>query len=239
MQVFVMLVFIFGIGAMFGWGLEVIYRRLADKEKRWFNPGFCVGPYLPIYGIGLVIIFLITYLNDNSFVENEILRRAILFIIIAIFLTLIELIAGIILLKFFNMRLWDYRNEVLNYKGFICIKFSFFWMLLGAIYYFFIHERVYESVVWLSNNLVFSFFVGAFFATFIIDAIYSGNVIATVRDYAVKNGIIVAFEDLKDKVSREIKLRGSKPAFFIFMFRENLSNIFNSILKNRKKEKSR
>lgn len=226
MHIFVMLVFIFEIGAMFGWGLEVIYRHIADKDKRWFNPGFCVGPYLPIYGTGLVTIFLITYLNDNSFIENVIIRRAVLFIIIAIFLTMIELIVGIILLKFFNMRLWDYREEAFNYKGFICIKFSFFWMLLGAIYYFFIHERVYESVVWLSNNLVFSFFVGAFFSTFIIDIIYSGNVIAKVRGYAIKNGIIVAFEDLKDRVSREIRLRESKSAFFLFSIKEQLPNVF-------------
>ena len=68
--------------------------------------------------------------------------------------------------------------------------------------------------------------MGAFFATFIIDVIYSGNVVAKVRDYAVANGVTVAFEDLKERVSREIKLKESKSAFFIFMFKENLSNVF-------------
>ena len=139
---------------------------------------------------------------------------------------MIELVAGILLLKFFNMRLWDYTDEVLNFKGFICLKFSLFWMLLGAGYYFVIHPLVYDSVVWLSKNLIFSFFVGSFFATFIIDVIYSGNVISKVRDYAVANGVTVAFEDLKQRVAREIKVRGSKSAFFIFMFKENLSNVF-------------
>ncbi len=226
MNVFVMLVFIFGIGAMFGWVLEVFYRHLADKEKRWFNPGFCVGPYLPIYGFGLVTVFSITYLNDLAFIENIVLRRLILFLLIAVCLTLIELVAGILLLKFFNMRLWDYTDEVLNFKGFICLKFSLFWMLLGAGYYFVIHPLVYDSVVWLSKNLIFSFFVGSFFATFIIDVIYSGNVISKVRDYAVANGVTVAFEDLKQRVAREIRVRGSKSAFFIFMFKENLANVF-------------
>ena len=226
MHVFVMLVFIFGIGSMFGWVLEVFYRHFADKEKRWFNPGFCVGPCLPIYGFGLVTVFLITYLNDFAFIENIVLRRLDLFLLIAVCLTLIELIAGIVLLKFFNMRLWDYTDEPFNYKGFICLKFSLFWMLLGAGYYFVIHPMVYDSVVWLSKNLIFSFFVGTFFATFIIDVIYSGNVVAKVRDYAVANGITVAFEDLKAKVTREIKLRESKSAFFLFTFRENLTNVF-------------
>ena len=117
-----MSVFVFGIGSIFGWGLEVIYRHFADKEKRWFNPGFCVGSYLPIYGFRLLVVFLVTYLNDFAFVENVTLRRIILFLLIAICLTLIELIAGIMLLKFFNMRLWDYTEEKLNYKGFICLK---------------------------------------------------------------------------------------------------------------------
>lgn len=228
MHVFVMLVFIFGIGSIFGWVLEVLYRHFADKEKRWFNPGFCVGPYLPIYGFGLVTVFLITYLNKLEFISNIVLRHFVLFVIIAISVTLIELIAGIFLLKFFNMRLWDYSDEPFNYKGYICLKFTIFWMLLGAGYFFFIHPAVYDSIVWLSNNLIFSFFVGSFFSTFIMDVIYSGNVIAKVRDYAVKNGVIVAFEDMKNRIAREKKIREEKTAFFVFMLKENLSKAFGT-----------
>lgn len=227
MNVFVMLVFIFGMGSIFGWLLEVLYRHFADKEKRWYNPGFCVGPWLPIYGISLIVVFLITYFNDNDFIANPIFRRIILFIVIGLFISFLELISGIIMLKVFNLRLWDYRDEKFNFHGFICLKYTLFWIFLAAIYYFLIHEKVYNSVVWLSSNLIFSFFVGAFFSIFIADVIYSGNVIAKIKNYANDKGIIVKFDELKDKLKREQKINESKVTFFTFMLKENIAKLIS------------
>jgi len=36
---------------VFGWVLELLFRRFfsgTNPEHRWINPGFCVGPYLPL-----------------------------------------------------------------------------------------------------------------------------------------------------------------------------------------------
>lgn len=55
MSLFLTLAFLFSIGAVFGWGLEVLYRRFlspANPERRWIDPGFCTGPWLPLYGSG-------------------------------------------------------------------------------------------------------------------------------------------------------------------------------------------
>ena len=133
MNEFVMIVFIFGIGAFFGWTLEVFYRHFTDKNKSWVNPGFCVGPWLPIYGEALVVVFFITYLNQSNFIGNELLTKFILFIFVGLCITMLELISGIVLLKYFNMRLWDYSNEKYNLHGFICIKYTIYWIILAAI----------------------------------------------------------------------------------------------------------
>ena len=234
MDVFVLYVFIFSVGSIFGWVLEVIYRHLADKDKRWFNPGFCVGPWLPIYGVGLLTAFLMTGLENNYVIDNIVLKRLLLFFMTSVCMTIIELIGGILLLKFFNLRLWDYRDEKFNYKGFICLKFSFFWMLISAVYYFLIHPNIYGLVKWLSSNLAFSFVVGFFIGIFAVDFIYSGNVLAKVRDYAVEKGIIVKLEDLKEKIQREKKVRSSKMKFFIFMLKENLAKHIDSKMGNTK-----
>ena len=55
MNEFLKLAFLFFMGCLLGWCLEVLYRRFtpANKERRWINPGFLVGPYLPLYGFGL------------------------------------------------------------------------------------------------------------------------------------------------------------------------------------------
>ena len=225
MYIFVTIVFVFGMGSIFGWGLEVVYRHYKSPDKKWVNPGFCVGPWLPIYGVGVLIAYFLTALNVDSFIENDFARTIVLFVIISLCMTTIELIGGILLFKCFNLRLWDYRMLKFNYKGFICLRFSIYWMILGAIYYFLIHPKINESVIWLSHNIIFSFFVGAFFSLFVADVIYSSNVITKVRKYAIENGIIVMLEDIKDRIRREQRINESKITFFTFMLKENLSKI--------------
>lgn len=62
MNIFLTLAFLFFIGATLGWVLELLFRRFfssANPERKWINPGFCVGPYLPLYGCGLCFLYLI------------------------------------------------------------------------------------------------------------------------------------------------------------------------------------
>lgn len=52
MNLFLTLAFLFFIGATTGWAIEVLFRRFlssANPERKWINPGFCTGPYLPLY----------------------------------------------------------------------------------------------------------------------------------------------------------------------------------------------
>ena len=225
MYLFVMYTFIFSLGAVFGWLVEVVYRHIADPEKRWFNPGFCVGPWLPIYGIGLVIAFLITGLEDKYVVADPVVKKLLLFAMMSLCMTFIELIGGMLLLKFFNLRLWDYREEKFNYKGFICLKFSLYWMIISAVYYFLIHPHISESVEWLSKNLIFSFVVGLAIGVFLVDLVYSAQVVAKIKDFAVKNGIVVKLEELKDKINQEQKKQNEKITFFTLMLKENISKL--------------
>ncbi|MBR0031622.1 MAG: hypothetical protein IJP61_04990, partial [Treponema sp.] len=48
------LTFLFFAGSIIGWGIELFWRRFFSKnnpEKKWINPGFLTGPYLPLYGL--------------------------------------------------------------------------------------------------------------------------------------------------------------------------------------------
>ena len=66
MNLFLTLAFLFFIGAITGWVIEVLFRRFlssANPERKWINPGFCTGPYLPLYGVGLCMLYLIASLE--------------------------------------------------------------------------------------------------------------------------------------------------------------------------------
>ena len=203
MNVLLTLAFLFFIGSVFGWVLEVFFRRFfssQNPQRKWINPGFCVGPYLPLYGCGLCFLYLIACTEPYIFVKNPWVTRLLLFAVMAVCMTVIEYIAGIVSIRCFKVRLWDYSGQWGNLQGIICPKFSFFWAVLGAVYYFGVHPYILNALDWLSRNLAFSFFIGVFFGVFTIDVIYSTHLVATVKRFAEENQVIVRYERLKEHV---------------------------------------
>lgn len=217
MNLFLTLAYLFFIGSVLGWCLELLFRRFfstANPEHKWINPGFCVGPYLPIYGFGLCVLYLLAYLGDvHSFGSTD-SGRALLFVAMAVSMTLIEYLAGILLLKWMKLRLWDYSSRWGNVHGLICPLFSLIWAMMGAAYYFFVHPRVLDALAWLADNLAFSFVIGFFFGVFTIDVAYSGHLVARLKRYAEENEVVIRFENLKSQIRRVQDRFRIKPHFF-------------------------
>ena len=217
MNLFLVLAFLFFIGSVFGWFLEVFYRRFfseANPERKWINPGFCTGPYVPLYGFGLCILFLIASLESVWHPGNSYLAKVTLFLTMAGTMTGIEYLAGIFVLKVANLRLWDYSREWKNIDGIICPKFSVIWAVLGAAYYFLIHPRILNALGWLSRNLAFSFFIGLFFGVFSIDVANSMQIVRKLKQFAVENDVIVRYEHLKLHIRNAHDERAQKYHFF-------------------------
>ena len=221
MNVFLILAFLFFIGSVFGWVMELIYRRFfskANPERKWINPGFCTGPYVPLYGCGLCIMFLIASLEQHNFITNPFWNKVALFTAAAVSMTVIEYLAGILCLKFTKIRLWDYSSEWGNIDGIICPKFSLIWALLGAVYYFLIHPYILNALNWLSQNLAFSFVIGLFFGVFIIDAANSAQLVAKLKKFADDNDVVIRYEAIKAHI-RSVHEKASKKTSFLHPFR--------------------
>ena len=220
MNIFLTLAYLFFIGSVVGWLLELLYRNLKRTKQKIVNPGFCTGPYLPIYGFGLCVLYLLASLENYSIITNPFWNKAVLFIAMAVCMTVIEYVAGILCLKILKVRLWDYSHLWGNIQGIICPAFSAAWALLGAIYYFFIHPYILSSLDWLSRNLTFSFVIGMFFGVFIIDAIHSANLVAKLKQFAEENQVIVKYEELKAYI-RTAKQRSSGKYHFFRPFKSD------------------
>ena len=225
MKEFLKLFFLFYIGCTIGWVLEVFYRRFSknNKTKKWINPGFLVGPYLPLYGFGLCILYLLAKLEKYNFIQNMVLNKIVLFLSMAICMTLIEYIAGVIFIQGMKVKLWDYSKEKFNYKGIICLRFSIYWAILGAIYYFLINPRILNALEWFSTHIEFSFILGTFFGLFIVDIVYSFNLVAKIRKFAKENDILIKYEELKYSIRNEIEEAKERYRFmFAFESPKNL-----------------
>ena len=213
MVIFLDIVFLFFIGCTFGWVLELFYRRLAHGY--WVNPGFLVGPYLPIYGFGLCTLTVI-YL---TFYEMH-LPSILVIILMGAAMTLIEFIGG---LSFVNksVKLWDYSNNWGNYKGIICPLFSLIWTFISALYYFFLSKFILDKVIWFNNHIIFSFVLGMFMATIIIDYAYSTKLLSKVRKYAKESGATIRYEEFKRTV-KEHQRKAKEKYSFIFPLKSSM-----------------
>ncbi len=217
MNLLLKLAFLFFIGSVLGWVLELFFRRFfssANPERKWINPGFCTGPYLPLYGSGLCILYLIALLEDFNLIQSHFWNKFVLFSAMAICMTAIEYIAGIVSLKVGKVRLWDYTNEWGNIQGIICPKFSVIWAAIGGIYYFFIHPEILDAISWLAMHLAFSFVIGLFFGVFLTDVAKSAQLVAKLKKYADENQIILRYEEIKSEIRRHNEMVQEKYNFF-------------------------
>ena len=124
MSVFLSLAYLFFIGSVLGWGLELVFRKFfspGNPEHKWINPGFCVGPYVPLYGTGLCILYLMARLGEITSLGGTVLGRIALVALMGLAMTLIEYVAGIMLLKLMSLRLWDYSRRPGNITISLCI----------------------------------------------------------------------------------------------------------------------
>jgi uncharacterized protein len=119
------LLFFFFLFSLLGWGLETIYRTI--RNRRLINPGFLTGPIVPLYGVSGVFI-LITYLHAHHY---SIVTRIVLYFLA---ITILEYITGETMLRFFKKRFWDYRDEILNFRGHVCVPFSLAWAALSILF---------------------------------------------------------------------------------------------------------
>lgn len=212
MEFFLEITFIFFMGCILGYFLELFFRRIV--HKKWINPGFLVGPWLPLYGCGLTTLFIICSF-DYSFISSQIWQHVFVIALIAIFMTLIEYITGLIFIKGMNVKLWDYSDRPGNIQGIICPLFSFFWAIIGAVYYLFIHTAILDAVTWLCSNLQYSFFVGILFGLFLVDVCYSFRVVTKIRSWAKEHEIVVKYEELKLSIHKRADALKQKHSFLL------------------------
>lgn len=214
MNTFLILAFLFCVGSVGGWILELLFRNMKRKTGHWINPGFCTGPYVPLYGFGLCIMYLIASLEPLRLIEPPFWNKTVLFLLMACCMTVIEYLAGILCLKYLNLRLWDYSSCWGNIKGIICPKFSCIWAAMGAVYYFCVHPHVLDALDWLSRNMAFSFFVGLFFGVFLIDVAHSAQLVNRLRKFAEENDVVVRYEALKFHIYHSQRALTVKYNFF-------------------------
>lgn len=97
-----------------GWIYESVWCCMIYHRRGFINRGFLFGPWLPIYGIGFLIILGIFKLLKVS-------KPIPVFIVGTIVATVAELIASYIIDATMSEPMWDYTGYFLNFDGRIAL----------------------------------------------------------------------------------------------------------------------
>lgn len=125
--------------AFLGWIWEVLLYFFT--EHALINRGVYGGPYLPIYGVGGLLLCLFFGSMKNKPVR--------VFLLSALFCSVLEYLTSYFLEKRFGIRWWDYSGHFLNISGRICllgvIAFGFCGVALACLYLP-LYNRIYSRM---------------------------------------------------------------------------------------------
>ncbi len=183
---------IFYIYSFCGWFLESVGGIL--NVKKFVNRGFLIGPYCPVYGIGVVLItfFLQKYVNDIL----------VLYFMSVLICGFLEYFTSYIMEKVFHARWWDYHNMKFNINGRICLETLIPFGFVGVWLVKFVNPLIFKLLASMNKTLIVIGFCVITFL-FIIDVIISFSVIFKFRRN-VKN-VESEIKDNTDEIVQKVK----------------------------------
>lgn len=141
MKIVYYLIFNFIIYSFLGWIIEQLYCLLVNKKFK--KDGFLMGPVKPMYGISMVTLVFCYYI-----INIQGLGIVLLCLIVP---SIVEYISGYLLKSIFGKVYWSYEEIRFNISGYICLRFSLYWMILSLIGILFLQPEINRIFIELYN----------------------------------------------------------------------------------------
>lgn len=194
---------LFFIYSILGWIIETLYVFIITHK--FANRGFLIGPYLPIYGSGCLLLILL--------LKNQINDPIGLFLKAIIICSLLEYTTSYVMEKLFKTRWWDYSNRKFNINGRICLETLIPFGLLGCLVMYIINPFIENNLLTININYIYIITFLLLFI-FIIDFTISFRIIFNIRG-VIKN----VAKDSTEEITKIVKETLNK------------SKIYNRIIK--------
>ena len=172
----------------FGWVFESTY--VSIRTKKLVNRGFMKGPWLPLYGSGAVLILLVTLPFQQYPVAVYFAGAAAA--------TILEYITGVLMVKLFKVRYWDYSSHKIQFQGHICLSSSIAWGFLSLLMVYVVHKPVARFIeTWNEEFLSI--------VTFLITICMVYDFANAFREAMDLRALLVQAEDIKKRLSEALE----------------------------------
>lgn len=184
---------LFIIYSFIGWIIEII--DIYIYTKKIANRGFLIGPYCPIYGVGVILMTL--------FLKNSTDDLFGIFLKSMFICSVLEYFTSYLMEKIFRKRWWDYSKKKYNLNGRVCLENMLLFGIAGCITFkitnpFFLGLLSNLSIEFINiSSLVLA-------VIFSIDLTVSFKIISKFRN--IKFGNIDSTEEIKEKVNEFLNL---------------------------------
>ena len=189
MDKYLYLFLLFLMYAILGWIAEVLLALYT--HKKFINRGFLIGPYCPIYGVGvLLIIWLLKRYTDSALA---------LFVLAMVICMVLEYLTSFIMEKLFNTRWWDYSDMRFNINGRICLETAIPFGIGGLIIMYIVNPFFERILNMLSSKAIVIIGI-SLLILFLIDLGISLRVILRINSVDVSK-----YTDNTELVNKKVK----------------------------------
>ncbi len=162
----------FFIFSILGHLIETIIFKFFDWN---LESGFLYGYWTPVYGVGVVLIIIISNYLFKKLKLNKFIEVIIFSIIITIILTFIEFLGGNLLELIFKREFWNYSDHKYHFGKYIALDIAFLWGICSIIFLYLIKpwmDKIVRKIPnWVTYIFIFLFITDLVF-TLIFKAIY-------------------------------------------------------------------
>lgn len=157
---------LFAVYSFIGWLVDNVYCLIKDRHR--FDRGILKGPYMPMYGVMMIISLLVAHQLEEDL--------AYMIMILFAIATVVEFISGLLIHLVSLNRYWNYTGRFLNLHGYTCFHHSLKVTLLLAGCLVLVNP-ILMSFLAVTPPWIDLVFLIVFYICFIsdsIDAIYEG-----------------------------------------------------------------
>lgn len=179
---------LFLIYSFIGWLFEVFLAIV--KEHKFINRGFLIGPIVPIWGTGAILITLILKETDGIF--NLLVSSAFIG-------TFLEYVVNVLMEKLFKARWWDYSDLPFNVNGRVWLGSSVLFGIGGMYVVLYLNPFFLSLINFLDSNiLIYLGFI--LLIIVVVDFAISCNIIKRLKlsAYSIR-------KDYTEEVSKKVR----------------------------------
>lgn len=196
---------VFMIYAVAGWIMECTLGVI--QKHKFVNRGFLIGPYCPIYGVGVVLGHVLL----SRFADNVVL----LFILATLVCGTLEYLTSYFMEKIFHARWWDYSQSKFNINGRVCLGTLIPFGVLCTAIISIVNPWILDKLYMIPSNILM-YVVISILIIYIADCVISFNIILRFKNLSKQE------KDSTEEISKKVRETAEAAIARLKLEKENL-----------------